>query len=165
MQARASLTFSKRFRNESFCRKARSKFASLSEVEWQRGVEVHEVKSSEVRRLERYLTFHLAEISEVLKSADECDSDPDPDSIWRAKWGSSGIVLKEFLLQSRNEIVSALARMREGTYGNCVRCGNEIDLRRLEVVPWSKLCIVCYEESGRKQAENRRFDRSRFSAA
>jgi RNA polymerase-binding transcription factor DksA len=131
----------------------------------QSGPEVHEVKSSEVLRLERYLTFHLAEVLEVLKSAEECDSDPDPDSIWRAKWGSSAIVLKEVLLQSHDEIMSALARMREGSYGNCVRCGNEIDLRRLEVVPWSKLCIECHEESERKQAENGRIDRSRFSAA
>ena len=129
----------------------------------QRGPEVHEVKSSEVLRLERYLTFHLAEVLEVLKNAEECDS--DPDSMWTAKWGSSAIILKEVLLQSHDEIASALARMREGTYGNCVGCGNEIDLRRLEVVPWSKLCIECHEESERKQAENRRIDRSRFSAA
>lgn len=125
--------------------------------------EVKEVKSSEVLRLERYLTFHLAEILEELKSTDGCDS--DPDSLWSAKWGSSAIVLREFLLRSRDEITSALARMREGTYGSCVKCGNEIDLQRLEVVPWSKLCIVCHEESERKQAENRRIDRSRFSAA
>ena len=129
----------------------------------QRSPEVHEVKCSEVLRLERYLTFHLAAILKVLKSADECD--PDPDSTWRAKWGSSAIVLKEVLLQSHDEIASALARMREGTYGNCVRCGDAIDLRRLEVVPWSKLCIECHEDSERKQAQNRRIDRSRFSAA
>jgi RNA polymerase-binding transcription factor DksA len=124
--------------------------------------EVQEVKSSEVLRLERYLTFHLAEILEELKSTNERDS--DPDSRWRAKWGSSAIVLKECLLRSHDEITLALARMQEGTYGNCVGCGNEIDQRRLEVVPWSKLCIVCHE-AGRRQAENRRFNGSRFSAA
>lgn len=121
------------------------------------------MKSSEVLRLERYLTFHLAEILEELKSNDERDS--DPDSISSAKWGSSANVLQECLLRSRDEITSALARMREGTYGNCVSCGNEIDLRRLEVIPWSQLCIVCHEEWERRQAENRLLHRSRFSAA
>lgn len=121
------------------------------------------MKKSEVLRLERYMAFHLAEILEELKSNDECDS--DPDSIWEAKWGSSAIVLREVLLRSRDQITSALARMPEGTYGNCVGCGNEIDLRRLQVVPWSQRCIVCHEESERRQAENRLLDRSRFSAA
>lgn len=114
------------------------------------------MKSSEVLRLERYLIFHLAEILEELKGNDERDS--DPDSIWSAKLGSSADVWKKCLLRSRHQITSALARMREGTYGNCVGCGNEIDLRRLEVVPWSQLCIVCSDESERQQAENRLFD-------
>jgi DnaK suppressor protein len=118
------------------------------------------VKSSEILRFERYLTFHLAEIREELEATAEQNS--DPDSIWTAKWGSSAIVLKECLLRSRDEITSALVRMREGAYGICVGCGNEIDPRRLEVVPWSKLCIVCHKE--RRQAENRIPDRSRFSS-
>ena len=107
------------------------------------------MNNSEFLRLERYLTFHLAEVLEELKSTDERDS--DPDSIWRAKWDSSVMVLKECRLRSRDEITSALARMRAGTYGNCVGCGNEIDLRRLKAVPRSQLCIVCHEESERRQ--------------
>jgi RNA polymerase-binding transcription factor DksA len=107
------------------------------------------VKSSEVPRLERYLTFHLAEILEQLKSNDEGDS--DLDSIWSAKWGSSANALKECLLRSRDEITSALARIGEGTYGNCLGCGNEIDLRRLAVVPWAKFCVACQEQSDHHQ--------------
>ena len=113
------------------------------------------MKSSEVRRLERYMTFHLAEILDELGSIHEPDSDADPT--WCARWGSSANVVKESLLRARDDINWAFARIREGTYGNCVGCGNEIELRKLEAVPWSKLCVVCQEESDQHQQVENRF--------
>lgn len=44
------------------------------------------------------------------------------------------------------EIVSvknALLRFEKGTYGVCVRCGDAIELARLEVRPEAALCIGC----------------------
>lgn len=93
----------------------------------------------EIARLERYLKFQLVEILQELPGTDEGDS----DSIWSAKWGPSANVLKERLLRNREEIISAIDRIQQGTYGNCVGCGKEIDLRRMEAVPWSKFCIAC----------------------
>ena len=60
---------------------------------------------------------------------------------------------KEFLFsQSNNErqllqmVVTALQRIREGTFGECVNCGNEINAKRLEAVPWTRYCIECQEK-------------------
>ena len=41
------------------------------------------------------------------------------------------------------QIQAALLRMDEGVYGICVRCGEDIAPRRLEVMPASTLCISC----------------------
>ena len=38
-------------------------------------------------------------------------------------------------------IDEALARMDEGTYGICRRCGRPIGEERLEAIPWATLCI------------------------
>jgi len=38
-------------------------------------------------------------------------------------------------------IDSALARMDDGTYGLCQRCGGPIGQERLEAIPWATLCI------------------------
>ena len=38
-------------------------------------------------------------------------------------------------------IDEALARMDEGTYGICQRCGRPIGEERLEAIPWATLCI------------------------
>ncbi len=60
---------------------------------------------------------------------------------------------KEFLFsQSNNErqllqmVENALARIREGSFGECVHCGNEINAKRLEAVPWTRHCIACQEK-------------------
>ena len=40
----------------------------------------------------------------------------------------------------------ALARIREGSFGECISCGKEINAKRLEAVPWTRHCIECQEK-------------------
>ena len=44
-----------------------------------------------------------------------------------------------------NKIEAALRRIEYGTYGHCAACGREIEPKRLEVIPWTKLCLHCQE--------------------
>ena len=37
--------------------------------------------------------------------------------------------------------------MDRGEYGECVRCGEDINEKRLEAVPWATMCIRCQEET------------------
>lgn len=37
----------------------------------------------------------------------------------------------------------ALARIEDGTYGECARCGSDIPMARLEARPEAALCIDC----------------------
>ncbi len=60
---------------------------------------------------------------------------------------------KEFLFhQSNNErqllqmVEEALNRIHEGTFGQCIACGEEINLKRLDAVPWTRHCIQCQEK-------------------
>ena len=40
----------------------------------------------------------------------------------------------------------ALARIEDGTYGTCERCGKDIPEERLEARPWAELDIDCQRE-------------------
>ncbi len=40
-------------------------------------------------------------------------------------------------------VEDALARFARGEYGLCERCGAEIDLARLEAIPYTTLCLRC----------------------
>lgn len=41
------------------------------------------------------------------------------------------------------QIDMALGKMTLGDYGVCESCGDEIALRRLEALPWARLCVEC----------------------
>lgn len=41
------------------------------------------------------------------------------------------------------EIMSALERIKEGSYGTCETCTEEISKARLEAIPHARLCIEC----------------------
>jgi DnaK suppressor protein len=49
------------------------------------------------------------------------------------------------------QIDDALRRMDAGTYGVCERCGERIEVERLEALPYARLCLECKrrDETGR----------------
>ena len=63
---------------------------------------------------------------------------------------------KEFLFHQSNTdrqllllVDGALDRLRQGSYGECIACGNEINPKRLQAVPWTRYCISCQEKQER----------------
>ena len=53
--------------------------------------------------------------------------------------------LVDQLASRRTDIVAALTRIDEGTYGKCERCGQAIPVERLEALPTARLCVSCVE--------------------
>jgi DnaK suppressor protein len=60
---------------------------------------------------------------------------------------------KEFLFHQSNAerqllqmVEGALARIQDGSFGQCISCGQEINPKRLEAVPWTRHCIACQEK-------------------
>ena len=63
---------------------------------------------------------------------------------------ASNAYTKELLFsQSSNQrsvlqmVDSALDRIGDGTFGECLSCGEVIGAKRLEAVPWTRYCINC----------------------
>ena len=54
-----------------------------------------------------------------------------------------GISLMEMRNRRRQSIDEALTRLHEGTYGICAECGVEVSEKRLQAVPFAKLCVEC----------------------
>ncbi len=42
-----------------------------------------------------------------------------------------------------DKINEALRRIEEGTYGKCASCGADIEIERLEAIPYAILCSTC----------------------
>jgi len=45
--------------------------------------------------------------------------------------------------RSIHEIRSALDRIEQGSYGLCERCEEQIPAKRLDALPWARLCVKC----------------------
>jgi DnaK suppressor protein len=56
-----------------------------------------------------------------------------------------GLALESSVQQMLAQVEEALARIEDGTYGICQRCGDPIDIARLRVLPFATLCIRCKE--------------------
>ena len=87
-------------------------------------------------------------VTQKQQSGRTIDDAVAPDVIDRA----ASTYTKDFLfLQSTNEkqllklVEEALRRVRDGSFGRCLSCGDEINSKRLEAVPWTRYCIACQE--------------------
>lgn len=56
---------------------------------------------------------------------------------------SQQITLVEQLRVRRADILAALQKIEDGTYGKCESCGQDIPAERLEAVPAATLCVAC----------------------
>jgi DnaK suppressor protein len=48
----------------------------------------------------------------------------------------------------------ALERIQEGSFGECLLCGETIGEKRLEALPWTPYCIACQEKIENGQLED-----------
>lgn len=72
---------------------------------------------------------------------------------------------KEFLFARSNNdrqflqmVEHALSNIVEGIYGECENCGNDINERRLDAVPWARHCISCQEKLERGELEQQAYE-------
>jgi len=65
---------------------------------------------------------------------------------------ASSSYTKEFLFSRSNQerlfllaVKEALDRIEDGSFGECSNCDEPINLKRIQAVPWAKLCLACQE--------------------
>jgi DnaK suppressor protein len=52
-------------------------------------------------------------------------------------------------------IQDAIKAIDRGQYGECTHCGNDINEKRLDAVPWATMCISCQEAVEMEQTSSR----------
>ena len=123
----------------------------------------HLSKDMDKKKLETFKK-RLEERQQILRKAvsrtEEDGRIADQDTAQDIADRAASSYTKEFLFaQSNNDrqllamVESALQRIREGEFGECVNCGNEINPKRLEAVPWTRYCIACQEKLENGQLE------------
>ncbi len=83
---------------------------------------------------------------------------PSPDSADRAieRENDEALdALDEVGREALHAIDRALDRIARGTYGNCLRCGDAIQAKRLEASPSTDDCIDCARRSAGESEDER----------
>ncbi len=61
--------------------------------------------------------------------------------------------------KTRKAVEVAMELLETGEYGICLQCGEDINPKRLEAIPWTTLCVSCQEEHDLAERESR-FDKA-----
>jgi len=91
---------------------------------------------------------HIAETT-LNKSQKEASGDLSGYSYHMADMASDDYEIDFSLGRATDEqkilysIDEAMKRTEDGTYGNCLQCGKAIPKKRLKVLSYAELCIVC----------------------
>lgn len=113
------------------------------------------------KRIEHYRKKLLTKRDELLKviarteqEGRSADDDPTVDLADKA----ANSYTKEFLFGQTNHdrftlqlVEEALGRIKENSYGQCTNCQDELQLKRLEAVPWARHCVACQEKQEQGQ--------------
>lgn len=94
-------------------------------------------------QLEERLQFLSAKVDEIEGDLRE---PADPDFAEQATEAEADEVLEGLessALLEISQINAALARIEEGTYGECATCGEPVGEKRLEILPHAAQCIGC----------------------
>jgi len=114
-------------------------------------------------QLKKFKTLLTEKRDEIVKKAKQTlsedmmlDANDLPDEMDLA----SSEYLQSFTFRLRgreksflDKIEKALAKIEDGSFGNCEECGEEITMKRLEARPETSLCIRCKEDQERAEKD------------
>ena len=115
-------------------------------------------------RMRAHLNARRDELDAVLRSAlcaasHDCDDLAEVHDFKEVAAEESRVAMDDVAIaraaRARGEVLAALNRLDDGTYGLCLACGESIDANRLEAVPAAALCKSCQVLDERSRATGR----------
>jgi len=87
----------------------------------------------------------LKNLKEEFNDVSKCDIKEDADFASCSSNSENNYYLYQKLNNELNEIEDALQDIKNGKYGICQMCEEEINPERLKIKPFAKYCIDCRE--------------------
>ena len=104
----------------------------------------------ERKRLQTLIEEYERELEEARLTESSSDRSPDPGN---AEAGSMKFEYEKELSIEQNtinllgKVDHALERVAAGQFGVCESCGNSIPVERLDVLPYTALCVTCAQKN------------------
>lgn len=96
------------------------------------------------------------ELLRLVSKSDQDGREADEEGTQDIADKAANAYTKEFLFHQSNDnrqiltmVNEALGRIKDGSYGICQACSQEVQVKRLDAVPWARHCIECQEKEDR----------------
>jgi len=116
---------------------------------------------TEINKYKAMLESKQAELSAGLRNREDIAIEKTPDAIDEVQLaGERELAIRNLDRESNllRNVRSALGRVADGSYGICMHCEEDIKIKRLDAVPWTKYCIKCQEAADRHEFETETHD-------
>ena len=118
------------------------------------------MEKKRVEQFKKRLETRQQELRRVVSRTEQDGRSADEEVAQDIADKAANSYTKEFLIHQSNSerqtlqlVESALERIRTGAFGQCISCGADINVKRLEAVPWTRYCIACQEKVEQGQLE------------
>ena len=111
---------------------------------------------NELNRFQVILRARVGELEGLLRQRDGITIERSADELEEIQQASDRALAICNLDRESNQLRNAraaLRRIRDGSFGTCQQCDEEISLKRLVAIPWAPFCIACQEAFDRNPEE------------
>ena len=112
------------------------------------------MNQTELNKYKAMLEARMAELSGGLRNREDIAIEKTPDALDEVQLaGERELAIRNMDREAAmlRNVRGALARMADGSYGVCLHCDEDIKIKRLDAVPWTKYCIRCQEMADRHE--------------
>ena len=111
------------------------------------------MRARELKKFKQGLLEKKAELIDIVHKTEDYGRETNsPDEAMDIADKASSSYTKEFMFSKSNSdrrfiqmVSEALERIEDRTYGECLECGEQVERKRLDAVPWARLCLKCQE--------------------
>ena len=114
------------------------------------------MNQTELNKYKAMLEARQAELSAGLRNREDIAIEKTPDALDEVQLaGERELAIRNLDRDSNmlRHVKGALTRVADGSYGTCLHCEEDIKIKRLDAVPWTKYCIKCQEAADRHEFE------------
>jgi DnaK suppressor protein len=115
------------------------------------------IKSADAGKRKAALTRKLQELSSLGGQREEIQIQYAADPLDQVRSNlDREIVIRQLDQNARaiREVQNALARVEDGSYGLCEHCEEPISPKRLDAVPYARLCVACQSQAEARPGED-----------
>jgi DnaK suppressor protein len=108
--------------------------------------------ATELNRFKETLENRQAELERIVRNRDGIVIEKSADELDEVQYAAErDLAIRNLDRESAllRNVRSALRRIKDGSFGICVNCEEEISPKRLTAVPSAPLCIHCQEQADR----------------